>query len=437
MPKQDIQTIEVKDLHLWTENPRDPVETDWTDYQIIRKAIEDNGKKWNLQKLVQEMGDYYDLSELPTVVIINNKYVVYDANRRIAILKYVQDKELYVNLGGGLFPELEPEELRNLKEIPCNVCNIKTALINIERKHVNNGTWGPLEREYFLHQHRGQDKSLFLMFEEATGLISANKKLNQRFVKEEVITKRNLESVGFKIKNDKLISIYGEVDTKNILDKLRELIETGQIKTRTNEKKGEIRVAAGELKNVMKKLSPELPVKIQEFDEDKGEIINKFYLNPEKNDSTKRHIQRKTPITRFNDQIFGKTLGLKEGKVNNLYLAISTIYEQNKNNKNKIDIILPIVGMSLRLILDVAGREIIGTNDDKAYSKFLKKAKKEMKFLQEDNNFLALTNSWLSNEENLEGIFSKYAHGNIPSEKGNILKFSKIAGEILKFYFKK
>jgi len=122
--------------------------------------------------------------------------------------------------------------------------------------------------------------------------------------------------------------------------------------------------------------------------------------------------------------------------VQNLYSAIDDIYYKFKGTKFFVNK-LPILGMSLRLLLDVAARELLGIDKDKAYKKLMEKAKKEMKIKKEDKNFLALTNSWLDEKENLEGIFSKYAHGNIPVDEGNLIKLSKIVGDILKFYFNK
>jgi len=194
MKKQEIKIIEIKDLHLWTENPRDPMDLNMSNVDIIKRAIKDIKSKWTLPKLLREMGTHYDFSELPTVVKENDKYIVYDGNRRLAVLMYLQNKDIYQEFSGGkmYFPEIEPQELVNLKEVPCNVCDKQTALDNIERKHANSGSWTVLDREYFLHKHRNKPKSLFLMFEEATGLVSDNEKLNQVFVRDEVITEKNL-----------------------------------------------------------------------------------------------------------------------------------------------------------------------------------------------------------------------------------------------------
>ena len=150
MPSQKIETIKVKDLVLWTENPRDPINKNATDLEIIKKAIDNEQGKWDLHKLIKEMGGYYDFSELPTVVKFGKKYIVYDGNRRISILKCIQDDSLYQIVDGGLNFPGDYKLLKEQIEIPCNVCDEETALANTERKHASNGTWKPLERLFSL-----------------------------------------------------------------------------------------------------------------------------------------------------------------------------------------------------------------------------------------------------------------------------------------------
>ena len=148
MAKQEIKKIKVSDLRLWSENPRDPIDPKSTDFDVIKRAIDENPSDWNLDKMVKEMGNHYDFSEIPTVVYLDGVPVVYDGNRRVAVLKYLQDKTLYSSLTGKLFPTTDgPKELRELQEIPCNVCEKDTALTNIERKHVSNGSGGTPHRE--------------------------------------------------------------------------------------------------------------------------------------------------------------------------------------------------------------------------------------------------------------------------------------------------
>lgn len=85
---QQVEYIPLDDLVLWTENPRDPLDGDYTNDDVIRRATDGrNDKQWQLSKLSKEMGDRFDLSELPTVCRIDDgpKYRVYDGNRRVIL----------------------------------------------------------------------------------------------------------------------------------------------------------------------------------------------------------------------------------------------------------------------------------------------------------------------------------------------------------------
>jgi len=425
MIKQEIKIIKVSDLHLWSENPRDPIEVTSSDFDIIKRAIDENPKMWNLDKLITEMGNHYDFSEIPTVVFIEGKPTVFDGNRRVAVLKYLQNKELYSSLTGKLFFNDGPKELRELVEIPCNVCNKVTALTNIERKHINNGSWGTLQRDYFLHQHRGQPKSLFLILEEQLGLISTFPSLNQGFVKGEVLTENNLKEIGFSREGEKIITNYeDEQQSKEIFENVNSLIEEKKITTRKNR---------GKLKQTLFEEFPKNRKIITAFDKAKSKNVIKH-----KFDSDKNKTERRTPITKQQDILFGKKLILKKGPVNDLYCGICTIYERFEGQEN----ILPIIAISLRLLLDTAARAyFITMNDNKevekdsAYKKFLKEAKKSLKKQQE--NSISLNNEWLSDQRNLDAVLGKYAHGSITYKHGDILKDSVIIADILEHYFKK
>jgi hypothetical protein len=148
---------------------------------------------------------------------------------------------------------------------------------------------------------------------------------------------------------------------------------------------------------------------------------------------------RRTPRTKENETLFGKTLTLKGGKVNDLYRAILGVYEKSHYDTT----VLPIIGMSLRLITEVAARVYFNenapkkANKDQIYNDFLKIAKNEMSLDQESKNYLSLTTDWLDGGNNLEGMLAKYAHGNIITSRDGILKASFIIGEILEYYFKR
>ena len=424
MPEQEIREIEITSLHLWTENPRDPIDKEMSDYDVIKRAIDEKPEIWDLGKLIKEMGSHYDFSEIPTVVYEDNIPIVFDGNRRIAIIKYFQNKELYSSLTGKLYFGDGPQKLVKLEKVPCNVCNMNIALDNIERKHVQSGSWGALEREYFLSRHRGQKKSTFLIIDESTNMITSNPSLNKRFVKEEILTEKNLNEIGFGFQNDKFVSVYdNDKQPSEILEQIIPLIENKEITTRANR---------GELKKVLIDNCPGLKKTIEPFhSSNNNKIVNPVF-------PVTTQIIKRTPITKDLDIMFGKTLVLKEGKVNDLYRAICLIHEKFKKEKS----ILPILAMSLRLILDVAGRcYFIDQNDlsnaerDNTYKEFIKKAKKHLS--QEQKNTLLLNGDWLSSERNIEAVFAKYAHGHIVCKYGDILKDSIIVGDIINFYFGK
>jgi hypothetical protein len=343
--EQEIKKIKISDLHLWSENPRDPIDSDIGDLEIIKRAIKNDNKKWNITKLIKEMGQYYDLSELPTIVFEKNKYFVYDGNRRIAIIKYLQNPNWAHKIEGKLFPSSEPVLLKNLSEIPCNVCDKSTALINIERKHVNNGTWKQLERDYFQHHFRGKEKSLFLKFEESTGLISQYPQLNENIMKNNILTEKKLKEIGFSFdKNNNLTSVYDKNTAKKILDKLADLKIEKVISSRDGEKYKKY-----DIKSPLQDV-PELKGKIKRFEEKEAQKVN--YTK-----DTSESQQRKTPITKEGPlKLFGgSTLILENGEVNNIYSDIKSLYGYYEQKKNYLSRTFPaIIRMALRLLVETA-----------------------------------------------------------------------------------
>src|SRR3989344_2969222 len=339
MAKQEIKKIKVSELRLWSENPRDPIDPKSTDFDVIKRAIDENPSDWNLDKMVKEMGNHYDFSEIPTVVYLGKIPVVYDGSRRVAVLKYLQDTALYSSLNGKLFPTNNvPKELQELTEIPCNICDKDTALTNIERKHVSNGSWGTLQREYFLHRHRGQPKSLFLILEEQTKLISSHPALNQGFVKDEVLTEKNLKEIGFGVQGDKLVSNYNDDGQKKVLEQASSLVESKEITTRKNR---------GSLKQTLLQKYPESKKVLTAFDSSKKVEVVDHEFTP---------TVRRTP--RANSQepaLFGKHLSLKAGDTNSLYRDITDLYSYYRDNRTILSkSFCAFIRMSLRLIIESA-----------------------------------------------------------------------------------
>jgi hypothetical protein len=92
--------------------------------------------------------------------------------------------------------------------------------------------------------------------------------------------------------------------------------------------------------------------------------------------------------------------------------------------------------------LDVGARNYFAEHDpdrankDQLYREFLTIVKKDLKE-QSKKNYLSLTDNWLSDSFNVDGMLAKYAHGNITSEKSDIINASCVVGDILEEYFGK
>jgi hypothetical protein len=225
--EQKVEYINIRDLVLWSENPRDPVDSSVTDQEIVDRAI--NSKKWSLNNLARRMGDRYDFSELPTVVYHNDIPVVYDGNRRMILAKIAKDlanapDQIYRLVKNKDFPD----------DIPCNVCEEAIAIDNVYRKHANSGSWSPLERDIFLHKFKKEGKSEFLILDEFTKIIEENPHLNQVFVKNEIFNRENLNNLGIRIENDTLYTPYTPIQLNDILLDISEKIKDKKITTREN-----------------------------------------------------------------------------------------------------------------------------------------------------------------------------------------------------------
>ncbi|GAA0548323.1 hypothetical protein [Chitinophaga japonensis] len=354
--EQKVEYINIKDLVLWTENPRDPIDARAKDQDIVDRAIEDKSLKWSLSKLAKEMGDYYDFSELPTVVYHGKKPLVYDGNRRIILGKI---KHGCVTIPKGTALQIPDFPL----EIPCNVCTKKIALNNVYRKHSDTGSWQPLERDIFLHKFMGEEKSPFLVLEEDTRIISNNPHLNQRFVKEEIFKEDILNSIGFFIKRGRLNSIHDDDDARAILSDISEKIKAKTISTRENR---------GKVVEVLE------PTSQQIIDRNKD---NKLHLSKIRFDETterQKASRLSRRIVKKGVELFGGKLYLKIGEVSNLYRDITDLYIFYTSRKDELSSSFPgLIRMSLRLLCETAANSCKKRLEDYLKDNF-EEAKKEI-----------------------------------------------------------
>ena len=334
---QEVQTLPLKSLVLWTENPRDSIDPDAKDQDIVDQALEDKRSKWSLPKLADQMGGHYDFSELPTVVFHEKKPVVYDGNRRVILGKLKHSLVSHSSSRKFPIPDIPAE-------IPCNVCSEDIALENISRKHIDSGSWDPLERDIFMHRFMEEPKSAFLALEEQTGLISANPHLNKGFVKDEILDPERLRSLGFEIKKGKVFSIHSAEQSRAILADISQKVKNGDITTRKNRFK------------VFEVLNPILQETV-ETNRKKTQRLKEVKLDLGKKGAK---LQRKTPRTRKKkDELFGGTLYLRIGDVSNLYRDICDLYDFYVAKKSTLSsTFASLVRMSLRLLCETAANDM-------------------------------------------------------------------------------
>lgn len=335
---QEVKYISITKLVLWSENPRDPITPDATDQEVVDNATTDKKSKWNLSKLAKEMGPYYDLSELPTVVYHKRKPVVYDGNRRMILAKI---KHGLVKVKGD--DKIDIPEIP--AEIPCNVCSRSIALQNVFRKHGDSGSWSALDRDVFIHKFLGKEKSVFLKLEENTGLISQNPHLNKVFVKNEIFSTEKLKELGFEFNGDQLTTKHNITNSKKILSDISDKIALKVVSTRNNR---------GEIFDVLEKEQRDLVEK----NKNKTPTTKNLQFSKSKKSKTKS-IKKVTRRTKKKEvEIFGGKLILKAGNTSNLYRDIVDLHQFYIENKHSLSESFPsLIRMSLRLLCESATTE--------------------------------------------------------------------------------
>lgn len=346
--EQEVKYINIKDLVLWTENPRDPIDENATDQEIVDRALGDCLLKWTLPKLAKEMGGYYDFSELPTVVYHGKKTVVYDGNRRIILGKI---KHGLVSIPSDIRIQIPDFPI----EIPCNVCSKKIALNNVFRKHGDTGSWQPLERDIFLHKFMGEPKSSFLILEEDTGIITKNPHLNQRFVKEEIFRDDILKFLGFTFQKGRLNSVHTDEEAYLILRDISKKIEEKEISTRRNRGK------------IVEVLGPNSQQLVDQNKNNKTHLSKINFVSSEKDKKQQQRQAKRTP--KSNVELFGGKLYLRMGDVSNLYRDIVDLYQFYLSNKHELSRTFQgLIRMSLRLLCEMASKE----DNNKKFENYLK-----------------------------------------------------------------
>ena len=376
---QQVEYIPLDDLVLWTENPRDPLDGDYTNDDVIRRATDGrNEKQWQLSKLSKEMGDRFDLSELPTVCRIDDgpKYRVYDGNRRV-ILAMLRKAGLTTEGQQQLVPPDFPDP------IPCNVCDEETALENVERKHRGNGSWKQYERDRFMFDYRGGPKTVLIRLEELIKAVTKWPALNMRYVEDDVFNKKHLEEMGL---------LPDEPDFGVPLELLEELVEAvadkldNELNTR-NARNDPASVLPGELMDRIREARHRRPAgekadgRERELPSDNSEPPSQSHGGPGRDDvlrtdtsgtlphtdaSARRRRGRTRQVKPASIPVFGNPSGLRlqTGDVNNMYRTLEELWNMYaRGGMRNAAAFVPIFRMGLRLLIDTAAMERCGGLD--------------------------------------------------------------------------
>ena len=405
---QEVMVLKIEDLVLWTENPRDPIKVSARDQDIVDRALEDKSAKWGLTKLAKEMGDFYDFSELPTIVYHGKTPIVYDGNRRVILAKLKHNLVSFGDQESFNLPEVPIE-------IPCNVCSKDVALKNIYRKHIDSGSWQPLERDIFLNKFMKAEKSTFLVIEETTGLITANPHLNQRFVKEEILKEEILLGIGIDFSTGELKSVHSQNDVINILSDISNKIRDKKISTRNNR---------GKVIDVLDKSTQKLINKNKEND------FHSLKVNFVELKNEEEKVPRLTRRSSKKEvEIFGGKLILVSGDTNSLYRDIDYLYDFYIKNKKTLSTSFPsLLRMALRLLCESAADVSASKDMGKYLKEHFANAKKNLD--QDLKTTLANQNV---NENTIAQLLHTGAHNyQSASNLDQTIAVSIIIGEILK-----
>ena len=400
---QEVKYISLKDLVLWTENPRDPINPEATDQEVVENALTDTNSRWTLPKLCKEMGDYYDLSELPTVVYHGEKPVVYDGNRRVILGKI---KYKYVEVENEMDIPYFPTE------IPCNVCSKDIAVLNVLRKHGDSGSWTPLDRDIFLHKFLKKEKTIFLKFEENTGLIGSNPHLNQGFVKKEIFTSEKLGELGFGFEGETLVSKHNKEQSRLILLDLTEKIADKKITTRKSR---------GKVISVLQKENRDI------IEKNKSNSHKPFGFQPEEKKPTVK-IKKQTQRTKKKSpELFGGKLYIKAGDISDMYRDISDLYGFYVSSKNDLSDSFPsLIRMSLRLLCECASRD-----NNKALKGYLESYFKDAKKKLDTDDKTTLSNQNVSEKTLLQLLHTGAHNYQTAKNLDQTIAMSIIIGRIL------
>lgn len=446
---QRVEYIPLDNLILWTENPRDPLEGTYTNDDVIRHAIDkSNEGQWQLHKLAKEMGDKFDLSELPTVCKIDNgpSYRVYDGNRRV-ILAMLRKRGLSVDGQRQLLPPDFPDPM------PCNVCNERIALENVERKHKGKGSWKQYERDCFMFRYMGGPKTVLMKLEDLIGAVTEWPILNTGFVEKDVFNKKHLEEMGLlpdepdfgvptELLRELVENIAGKLDnelnTRNARNNPASVLPEDLIKRLKESQRRHVANAKTDIREKARADtdSHSMPEPVAE---DEKQNDAHLFDDPEEvpaQDSAPKESRkaRTRQVSLPSVAVFGGPLHLTPGIVNNMYRTLEELWNmyRNKDMQNR-EAFVPIFRMGLRLLTETAASECWEHGGLQKYvNDYANEAKKNLRKRKGGQDLLTFTSNYQVSPNKLVQLLQSGAHAYTSTRaEGQTLAMSVLVGEML------
>ncbi len=149
-------------------------------------------------------------------------------------------------------------------------------------------------------------------------------------------------------------------------------------------------------------------------------------------------IRRKPVSHSANKRMFGCKLRPKGAKSNDLYRAIEWIDQLYLGNVNDNTHLLPILGFSLRLLVETVAREYCQAQGKdpgpNAFTSFVKEAAKpaiKKKLDTSGRADMALASEWINENVPFESLLHNWAHGVLPVDRSSLVRQSELVALII------
>lgn len=364
MEKQSIIELNLDEMHVSTENPRTKIVID--EIQAIHEIIFEQGDKI-IELIKSIIDDGWIIDDLPAICFENDKYIVYEGNRRISSLKCFFDPNLlpqknrtsekfkkYINT----FTEEERKVLREkFNKIPVALHESKEIVYKyMEKRHTpNNGKgdtlekWSTLANERFRNEIVGKKTLVYAVYKEYSDLFNVSEMSQfpmstlERVLKNPTARKK----LKFEFKNDILL-VENKITFSKYLKQIIEDINKKKIDSRKLSKSQDIvsyinNITMQDIGNSVEKVVE------NNSDNNKKQLENQMniYQNINKDKEIDKTTNNKNTTKNENDVLGNKKtkITIPKGLLFS-YLEIKTVDVKNPDNLGIIQLVKELKELS-------------------------------------------------------------------------------------------